>query len=110
MTFRIIMSLHRRQLGTVVYSAVAVVVEQEVEPLFVGAHEAVGVVDAALGAVAAFLVEHALARPVFRPSKLIHRASGLRCLEFGLCSIATESPPSGYSVALLSLGHGDLVS
>jgi hypothetical protein len=43
--------------------AVAVVVESQVQPLLVLPQEAVGVVDAALRAVAAFFVENTLVGP-----------------------------------------------
>ena len=45
------------------HGTVAVVVEREVEPLLVGAHEAVGVIHAALQTIHGFLLEHALIWP-----------------------------------------------
>ena len=74
------------------HGAVAVVVEGEVEPLFVGAHEAVGVVDAALRTIDAFFVQDALVGPSLQ---------------------AVEADPKGQRAAVFRVGvvqHRDRVA
>ena len=46
-----------------------IVIKGEVQPLFVLAHETIGIVDAAFGAITGFFVQYALVRPRFQAVK-----------------------------------------